>query len=84
MANTPPEGCFTLEERRKIGQAITDLAKCRVEVAQKDELIKENMLQFDKLNQGPAFWQTPEFVFGGIIVGVSVGGLVTFLVMRHN
>jgi len=81
LAGVTPEGCFTLEERRKIGQAITDLAKCKVEVAQKDQLIKDNMLQFDKLNQGPAFWQEPSFVFGGMLVGVSVGGLITFLVM---
>ena len=76
--------CYTVEQREKIAQAITDLKKCQLETAAKDVLIQENMLKFDKLNAGPSFWQTPEFVFGGIVVGVAVGGLVTFLVMRDK
>ena len=89
----PPKGsdggasslkCYTPGQLEKIAQAITDLKKCSLALTEKDRLIQENMLRFDKLNAGPAFWQEPMFVWGGIVVGVSVGSLVTFLVMRNK
>ena len=75
--------CYNVEQRKKIAQAITDLKKCEVDLAARNELIQKNMLTLDGLNPGPAWWQEPAFVWGGIVVGVSVGGLVTFLVMNR-
>lgn len=82
---SPPETkCYTVAERQTIAQAITDLKICRVSLAAKDELIQKNMLSFDGVHAGPSFWQAPEFVFGGIVVSVAAGGLVTFLIMRDK
>lgn len=74
--------CYSQEQRAKIAAAITDLAKCQADVAAKDELIQKHMLTMDGLNPGPAFWQEPGFVWGGMVVGVATGGIITFLVLR--
>lgn len=76
--------CYSIPQREKIAQAITDLKKCQVDTTAKDELITKNMLTFDGVNSGPSWWQEPSFVFGGMIVSVALGGMVTFLVMRQK
>lgn len=76
--------CYSKEERLKIAKALVDLKKCEVEVYQKTQLIKQNMLTYDGLNPGPAWWQEPSFVAGGIIVSFSVGTLVTWYLLRDK
>jgi len=77
-------GCYTLAERRRLAGMITDFRKCQADLTFKNDLITKEMLTLDRVNPGPAFWQDPSFVFGGIVVGVAVGSILTLVLVRGH
>lgn len=76
-----PEGCYSPPQRAKIAAGLIDLQKCEVDLAVRNDLIKKHLLTLNGTPQ-QKFWQEPTFVWGGIVVGVAAGGIITFLAMR--
>lgn len=72
--------CYNPEQMQKLAEGLTDLKKCKIALAEKDHLIQESLMRFD--DTGPAWWQEPSFVVGGMVVSVSVTALVTYLIVR--
>jgi hypothetical protein len=75
----PDLRCYTPQQRKKIADAILDYRRCRASLASKERFIEDSLSDVAKVSQ-VAFWQEPEFVFGGIVFGVSVGALITYAV----
>jgi hypothetical protein len=73
--------CYAPDQLKKIYAGITDLDKCRVDLASKDAYIKDRLVTW---GAGPpvAFWQTPTFVVGSIVVSVGVTAGVTAWLLR--
>lgn len=65
--------CYTDEDVDIMAEAIVDLSKCKIELANKTVLIEQSL---NKHDVGSAFWQDPGFVFGGIAVSFSAGALL--------
>lgn len=74
------QGCYSPEERKKIAQAIIDLRLCQVSLMEKDRLIQ------DKLNSysGPQWWQDPTTIVAGTVISLSVGGILTYILVKKN
>ena len=77
-------GCYTVSQRRRLANLITDYKKCQADLTFRNELIAKELLTLDSVDPGPAFWQEPSFVFGGIVVGVAVGSLLTLVLVRGH
>jgi hypothetical protein len=60
-----------------IANGIKETQKCRGEL----KLYRERIQEFENAGTPASeFWQQPGFVFGGIVVGVSVGVIAGLLV----
>lgn len=65
--------CYTDDDVELMAEAITDLAKCKIELSNKNILIEQSL---NKHDQGNSLWQEPGFVFGGMAVSFSAGVLL--------
>lgn len=80
----PLEVCYTHDERVKLAAVIVDYEKCKIDLDEKNDLIRRNMLTFDKITTGQAWWQEPSFVWGGMVVSFALGGIFTFLLIQSK
>ena len=76
--------CYSESELHKLSVLITDLQKCQAELVAKDRLINERLVLPEAAQAGQAWWQTPSFVVGGIVVSASAATILTWYLMHDK
>lgn len=75
--------CYGHDRLKKLADGITELQTCRLDLTAKDALIKERLVEHGSATPEMAWWQTPPVLVGGVVVSVSLGAGLAWLVLKH-
>ena len=73
--------CFSRLDVEILSSGLRQLEVCKFELKQKSMLV-EKLTKIDPPTV--AWWQDPTFVFGGMVVSISVGALVGAYVLQKK
>lgn len=75
------DSCYSEEEVKKLSGLVVKYDTCVFELNEKNKLISQSLQKFDA---GPAWWQAPSVVFGGVVVSFAAGATITYILVRDR
>lgn len=75
--------CFSQEDQRGLAEAVVELEKCQIALGEKTRFVDEQFIRFAG-QPGPAWWQEPHAVLGGMVVSFSLGAALAMFAIQQR
>lgn len=74
--------CYGSEQIKKLASAVTDFKLCQIDLTAKNALVKDRLVEDKSATPELGWWQTLQALVGGVVVSLSFGALLVFLVKK--